>query len=89
MTTLEAATVTVTPLAGAIGAEVRGLHVAALSGADVELVRTALHDHGVLFFPSRASTPPPTGLSRSTSATSCIRTSTSLTSATRATARSV
>lgn len=57
MTTLEHSTVTVTPLAGAIGAEVRGLHVAALSGADVDLVRAALHRHGVLFFPGQGVDP--------------------------------
>ncbi len=81
MTTLEAATVTVTPLAGAIGAEVRGLP----RGRPVARRRRARPDgparpRGAVPSPSRASTPPPTGLSRSTSATSCIRTSTSLTS---------
>lgn len=57
MTALLPPTVTVVPLAGAIGGEVHGLRVDSLTEHDVRSVRESLHRHGVLFFPGQGLDP--------------------------------
>ncbi|MGW0040156.1 TauD/TfdA dioxygenase family protein [Rhodococcus sp. NPDC003348] len=57
MTTLELPTLTIVPLAGAIGAEVHGLQVGNLSDADFASVKDALYTHHVLFFPGQGTDP--------------------------------
>jgi taurine dioxygenase len=46
----------VTRLAGALGAEVRGIDLARATGADAERIRALLVEHGVLFFPAQRVT---------------------------------
>lgn len=58
MTTFaEPTTTTIVPLAGKIGAEVRGLRVDSLTDADVQLVKDALYRYSVLFFPEQGLDP--------------------------------
>ncbi|MFO1537873.1 MAG: TauD/TfdA dioxygenase family protein [Actinomycetota bacterium] len=50
-------TLTVDPVAGALGAEVRGVHLGSLTDAEFAAVHTALLEHLVLFFPDQHLTP--------------------------------
>ncbi len=47
------ASLSVTRLAGSLGAEVRGLSLAELSAADIPDIEALLHEHLVLFFPDQ------------------------------------
>lgn len=53
MTTTTRVTLDIDPIAGALGAEVRGVHLGALSDAEFAAVRDALLAHLVLFFPDQ------------------------------------
>ncbi|WP_068160117.1 TauD/TfdA dioxygenase family protein [Rhodococcus phenolicus] len=57
MTTLEHPATTIVPLAGNIGAEVRGLRLDTLTDTDVASIRSELYRHGVLFFPGQGTDP--------------------------------
>lgn len=57
MTTLERPTATIVPVAGKIGAEVHGLNLAELTDVEVQTVRDALYEYGVLFFPGQGVDP--------------------------------
>jgi taurine dioxygenase len=49
-------TLTVTRLAGSLGAEVRGIDLASATASDAEGIRALLLEHGVLFFPAQSLT---------------------------------
>ncbi len=57
MTTTAPVTLHVDPIAGTLGAEVRGVHLGSLSDAEFAAVRATLLDHLVLFFPDQHLTP--------------------------------
>lgn len=57
MTTLEQPTLTTVPLAGQIGAEIRGLDLANLTDAEFDAVKQELYRYGVLFFPDQGVNP--------------------------------
>ena len=50
MPEIEAMSVTVTPLTPAVGAEISGVDLAALSDADFAAIERAWHRHAVLLF---------------------------------------
>ena len=57
MTTTAPVTLQVDPVAGALGAEVRGVHLGSLSDAEFAAVHDVLLEHLVLFFPGQHLTP--------------------------------
>jgi taurine dioxygenase len=57
MTTTAPVTLDVDPIAGALGAEIRGVHLGSLSDAEFAAVHEALLEHLVLFFPDQHLTP--------------------------------
>ena len=57
MTTTAPVQLQVDPIAGALGAEVRGVHLGSLSDAEFAAVRAQMLEHLVLFFPDQHLTP--------------------------------